>query len=649
MVGGGRPFGAPVNKVPPPKGLKDLPRFFRELLGGFFSRLAYTFRMVWETGHWILFSMVLCSVLTGIMPIIGSLLSKEILNELQNIISDRVLADATGTAVTVVFWGSMVLFLLIFFFVYKILNQIISRIKAAVTRIAGEKVVRYVKLQIMNKAKEVDISSFDRPDFYEKLENANREAGTRPINVLSSTFDAISHFISLASYIIVLITAPGMWWTAPAMIIVSIPTAIVSFSYRKKTFNYMYRRSKDRRQMNYYSDIMVNKDMVKEIRIFDLGDTFTDRYDEVFGGYYKGIKRLILRENIWHIAVTAISSVVNCLFFGMIAYQVFAGRMQIGDYSLYTGALTTIASEVSTLISLSASIYEGTLFIDNLISFMRVRPTVVPSVPKPLHVARGTAHTIEFENVSFRYPGTERDVLKNINLTIRPGETAVLVGLNGAGKTTFIKLLTRLYDPTEGRILLDGKDLREYDVKELYAMFGIIFQDFGKYAFDVSENIRFGDICGEHTDQDIYSAAKNANADEFISKLPVGYRTPLMRIFEQEGIELSIGQWQKLAIARAFYSTSDILILDEPTASLDPIAEQEIFNQFDILRKDKTTIFVSHRLSSATVATKIIVLEYGELIEEGTHKELMDKGGKYCELFTTQARRYVESQKNDKN
>ncbi len=641
-------MGAPTNKVTPPKGIKDIPRFLREVLSGFFSRLAYTFHMVWETGHWILFAMVLCAILTGIMPIIGSLISKEILNELQGIISERVLADAAGVSVTIAFWGSMVMLLLIFFFVYKILNQVVSRVKVAVTRIAGEKVVRYVKLQIMNKAKEVDISSFDRPEFYEKLENANREAGMRPINVLSGTFDAISHFISLVSYIIVLVTAPDMWWTAPAMIIISIPTAIISFAYRKKTFNYMYRRSKDRRQMNYYSDIMVNKDMVKEIRIFDLGDTFTDRYNDVFNGYYKGIKKLILRENMWHIAVTVISSVVNCLFFGMIAYQVFMGKMQIGDYSLYTGALMSIAAEVSTLISLSANIYEGTLFIDNIISFMKVKPTVISIAEKPLSVSRGTAHTIKFENVSFRYPGTERDVLKNINLTIRPGETAVLVGLNGAGKTTFIKLLTRLYDPTEGRILLDGKDLREYDTKELYAMFGIIFQDFGKYAFSVSENIRFGDVSGEHTEDDIYRAAKDANADEFISKLSEKYDTPLMRIFEQDGTELSIGQWQKLAIARAFYSTSDVLILDEPTASLDPIAEQEIFNQFDMLRKDKTTIFVSHRLSSATVATKIIVLEYGELIEEGTHKELMEKGGKYCELFTTQAKRYVEAQENDK-
>ena len=648
MPPGGMGMKEPYNRVKPPSGISDVPRFLRELVVGFFSRLFYTFKMVWDTGHWILFAMVIITVFTGIMPIIGSLISKEILNELQVIIESRSVAETLGNSYTAVFWGSMVMFLLVFFFAYKILNQVINRLNTAVTRIAGEKVVRHVKLQIMNKAKEIDIAAFDLPEFYEKLENANREAGMRPISVLSSTFDAISKIISLISYIIVLVTAPGMWWMAIVMMLVSVPTAVISFTYRRKNFMYMRRRSKDRRQMNYYSDIMVNKDMVKEIRMFDLGDRFTERFDKVFDGYYNGIRKLIVRENVWQISVTVISSVANCLFFGLIAYKVFTGGIQIGDYSLYTGALTSIASTVASLISVSASVYEGTLFVDNLISFMKVTPTVVPTAEVPERVAHGQAHTIEFVNVSFSYPGTDRYVLKNINLTLRPGETAVLVGLNGAGKTTFIKLLTRLYDPTEGKILLDGKDLREYDVKDLYSMFGIIFQDFGKYAVNVSENIEYGDVYGEYNEMEIKQAARNANADDFISKLPHGYDTPLMRYFEPDGIELSIGQWQKLAIARAFYSKSDILILDEPTASLDPMAEQEIFNQFDELRKDKTTIFVSHRLSSATVATKIIVLEYGELIEEGTHRELMEKRGKYYELFSTQARRYVESAEGDK-
>ena len=638
-----RSMNDPYDRVPPPRSARDVPKYLARLVSGFISRLVYTIKMVWNTGHWILVSMVVIAVLTGIMPIIGSLISKEILNELQNVISGRIVADATGVSFAAVFWGSMVMSLLIFFFIYKIVNQLVIRINIAVTRIAGEKVVRYVKLQIMEKAKTVDVASFDIPEFYEKLENANREAGMRPINVLSSTFDAISHLISIISYIVILATAPGMWWAAVIMMLVSVPTAVINFIYKRKGFMYMRRRSKDRRQMNYYSDTMVNKDMVKEIRIFNLGDTFIEKYKSVFEGYYKGLRKLIVRENAWQIGVTVIASIVNCAFFALVAFKVFDGQIQIGDYTLYTGALTSIASTVAALISVSANVYEGTLYIDNLMAFMKVEAKIVPASEPPQTVVRGKPHTIEFVGVSFAYPGSKRFVLKNINLTIRPGETAVLVGLNGAGKTTFIKLLTRLYDPTEGVILLDGKDIREYDVNELYAMFGIIFQDFGKYAFDVSENIHFGDVSRDADGEAIKQAANAANASEFIARLPHGYDTPLMRVFEPSGVELSIGQWQKLAIARAFYSTSDILILDEPTASLDPIAEQEIFNQFDELRRDKTTIFVSHRLSSATIASKIIVLEYGELVEEGTHKELMEKKGKYYELFSTQARRYVEN------
>ena len=625
-------------KVPPPKSIADVPRYLKELCGGFFSRLAYIFRLVWKTGPWILFAMLAISLLQGITPVIGSKISQHVLNEMQSSYGN--FSGALGD-----FLRSPVFFLLIFLFSYNILTSLVNILKNAVSRISGELVVRTVKLEIMNKAKELDLQSFDLPAFYEKLENANREAGNRPVQILSSTFSVVSAIITLISYVVIL--ASVLWWAALVIVAVSIPSAIINFYYRHKNFEYMRRRSHDRRQMSYYSDLLVNKDLAKEIRIFDLSDTFIGRYRTVFDKYFSGIRTLILRENIWHVIIIVVSSVVNCCFYAYFAYLVISGRQMIGDYTLYTGALIAVAGKVSSLIGISATIYEGTLFIDNLTSFLREDRPIVPVLPPeraaegPRSVTRGVPHTIVFEHVSFSYPGTERRVLDDINLTIRPGETLVLVGLNGAGKTTLLKLLTRLYDPTEGRILLDGYDLREYDVKQLYAMFGIIFQDFGKYAESVSENIRFGDIRKSSSAEAIRQAAEDADAAEYISRLPNGFDTPLMRVFVENGIELSIGQWQKLSIARAFYSDSEVLILDEPTASLDPMAEQEIFNQFDRLRQDKTTIFVSHRLSSATVASKIAVLEYGRLIEEGDHKTLMAMRGRYFELFSTQARRYV--------
>ena len=630
---GGR-NGYQHDRVPPPKGITDVPRYLKELLGGFFSRFFYIVKLVWSTGWWVLFTLSFVALFRGVSPIIGALISKNILNGLQDVLQNGSLTESA-------FWQSDIFLLLIFLFVYRMTVAIINGVSSAVNRIAGEKVVRQVKMQIMEKALTLDLGSFDDPNLYEKMENANQEAGSRPLQIITQTFSIISSVIELISYLVILLAVPGLWWVTLIIVAISIPSAVINFIYRRKNFVYMRHRSKERRKMNYYSSVLVDKDRIKEVRLFDLGDTFIGRYQESFREYYQGLRNLILAENGWHILISLISCCTNLVFYILIAMMVFTGKILIGDYTLYTGAIASVSTAISTIITTSAMVYEGTLFIDNLIVFMKEKQTIIPSIEAPVSVDRGVGHTIEFQNVSFRYPGTQRDVLKNVNLTIHPGDTIVIVGLNGAGKTTLIKLLTRLYDPTEGVILLDGRDIREYDVKALYEMFGIIFQDYGKYADTVAENIRYGDIHKDVIRENIYEAARQSAAEEFIEALPNGYDTPLMRIFEPNGRELSIGQWQKLAIARAFYGESDILILDEPTASLDPLAEQEIFRQFDLLRADKTTIFVSHRLSSATVADQVLVLEDGCIIESGTHTQLMAQGGKYHKLFSTQAERYL--------
>lgn len=627
-----QPFN--YDRVPPPKNIKDVPRYLKEFLGGFFVRFSYIVKLVWQTGHWILFLLTFIALFKGVTPVIGALISQSILNELQNVIQLGALPESS-------FWSSKVCFFLICLFVYRILHQIITDISRALNRIAGEKVVKQVKMQIMEKSKTLDVASFDNVAFYERMENASREAGNRPLSILSETFNAVSTIIELVSYLIILFRAPGLSWATLVIIAVSIPSAVINFIYRKKNFQYMRRRSKERRQMDYYSGLLVNKDLIKEVRMYDLADTFIDRFSKVFATYYKGLSHLIFSESAWHVAIGIIAGITNLVFYILIAIQVFTGQIMIGDYTLYTGAIASVASCINTLITTSGTIYEGTLFIDNLISFMKEPQTVAPQVTPALTVQRNNGHTIEFVNVCFRYPGTSKDVLHDVSFTIRPGETMALVGLNGAGKTTLIKLLTRLYDPTEGTILLDGKNLKDYDLSSLYSTFGIIFQDFGKYAVSVEENIRYGDIHKETDMNTVKYAATQSSAKDYIEKLPNTYNTPLMRVFEPNGIELSIGQWQKLAIARAFYADSEILILDEPTASLDPIAEQDIFNQFDTLRSYKTTIFVSHRLSSAAIADHIIVLEDGCLIEKGSHLSLMEQKGRYYELFSTQAKRYI--------
>lgn len=632
-------FGPPrdfeYERVKKPEGMKDVPRYLKELLGGFFYRYGYIFMLVWKSGPWILILLFFLALLKGVLPVFGSLISKNILNELQA-------AVAKGSFALSSFWRSGVVFLLGLFFAYQIISSLMGTVRDGVTRIAGEKVAKQVKVQIMEKTKEIDLAAFDLPAFYEKLENANREASIRPLNILTATFNVVSYTIEFIGFLIVLLAVPELWWTVFIIIAVSVPSAVINFIYRRKNFHYMRRRSKDRRQMNYYANLTVDKDLAKEVRIFDLTDTFVGRYHAVFQKYFSGIKKLIVEESLWFAGIAIVSNITNFFLYALIVYYVLSGKFLIGDYALYTGAIVSISACVSHIISISANIYEGTLFVDNLIEFMKTEPTVACRLQMPEKAKRNCPHTIEFKNVSFMYPGTNKYVLKNINLKFAPGETVVLVGLNGAGKTTLIKLLTRLYDPTEGQILLDGVDLKDYDVRSLYALFGIVFQDFGKYAFTVRENISFGAIHKEANDEEIKDSLAKSNAEDFVSRLPEKEHTPLMRIFEQNGKELSIGQWQKIAIARAFYADADILILDEPTASLDPLAEQEIFNQFDSLRTDKTSIFVSHRLSSATIASQIVVLENGMVIETGTHRELMEKKGKYHLLFSTQAKRYIE-------
>ncbi len=616
------PLRQEAEKPKAPKNLKEYPAYLKELFTGFFSRLFYIYGLVWETRPWMLFVMLFMSVFNGVMPLLGAYISRNLINAL---------IDAQNHDFRTI------LNLLIFQFAYLFLLRLVTSVDSMLTRTFGELVVQKIRQKIMHKSNELDLQSFDQPEFYTKLENANREAGHRPLQIATATFSMMSTLISMVSFIVVL------WAVSPvaplAIILAAIPSAIVNYIYKGKNAAYMRHRSTDRRKMDYYSGLMVDKDQVKEVRLFRLGPLFMERFNQVFEKYFAGMKALIYSEGKWNIAATGLMSLVTCGIFIWVARKVFAGELTVGDYTLYTGALNSIGSGVSSLITTTASIYEGTLFIDNMIAFMNEKKTITPRVDPPVPVRRGE-HEIEYRHVYFRYPGMDHDVLKDINLHFRSGESVVLVGLNGAGKTTLLKLMTRLYDPTAGVILLDGRDIRDYDVEQLYDIFGTIFQDFGRYADTAEMNIAYGQIDKPLDPEKVREAAVQGNAAPYIEKLAKGYQTPLMRIFEQDGAELSVGQWQKLAVSRAFYNDSDILILDEPTASLDPIAEQEIFSQFDRLREGKLTFYVSHRLSSATTATQIVVLENGTVAEVGTHAELIVKDGTYHKLFTVQAERY---------
>lgn len=619
---------------------------------GFFFRYFYLFKLVWETSPFILFVMSLTTIFNGLFPVLGAKITAELINAVSDAISKRDIIAASFVPfenfdsifhnVSVIFNETTIGQFIIFELLFLIIKSTITNAYNAFISISGEKVANHIKLNIITKAKNLDLSQFDLPAFYEKLENASREASFRPVQIISSTFTIISNLISLVSFVVVLFSLNPI---APLLVIlISLPAAIVRFIYGRKNFLYMRRRSRDRRQMEYYSAIMTNKDLAKEIRVFNLSDTFINKFKRTFARYFKGLKSLILRENIWHIVISVGTACVNAILFIYIGYTAITDKnFQIGDYSYYASSLNSIISCVAAVVSATASVYLGTLFIDNVIEFDKITPKIVPISTPALPIKKNIAHTVEFKNVSFSYPGSNKLVIDDVSFVLEKGTTTVLVGLNGAGKTTLIKLLMRLYDPVSGVILLDGEDIRKYDLRELYDIYGTIFQDFGKYAVTLEENIYYGEINEDVNIEKLDKASHQSGATEFIEKLPLGYKTPLTKLFDDNGIELSIGQWQKLSVARAFYSDSDILILDEPTASLDALAEQQIFNQFSELTRGKTSLFVSHRLSSATTADKIIVLENGKIVESGTHRELMDLGGKYHELFSTQAQRYRDN------
>lgn len=620
-----------------PKGIKELPAYLFKVIKGFFSRYAYIFKLVYETSPIILVVMSLSTIFNGLFPVLGAYVTAQLLEAVSDAynVSQGILTTLTKDEAfnQIVFWVAIELG-------YLISKSLLDTLYNTVVSISGEKVSNHIKVKIITKAKSIDVSQFDLPEFYEKFENASREASFRPIQIISTTFTMISSLISMISFIVALFALNPL---APLIIIVfSLPAAIVKFIYGRKNFLYIRRRSKERRHMEYFSRLMTDKDIVKEVRLFNLSDTFIGKFKQTFAVYFKGLKKLVLQENIWHVIISIITALVNSALFLYVGYQVWQGNLRLGDYSFYSGSLTSIIGCVSTVVTSTATIYQGTLFIDNMIEFNRLEAKVVPIQNPPLEVKRHIAHTIEFKDVCFSYPGNDRLVLKNVSFVLEPGTTTVLVGLNGAGKTTVIKLLTRLYDPTSGVILLDGVDIRKYDLNQLYEIYGTIFQDFGKYAVSAKENIYYGDINHDAEMDRIISSARRSGASDYIEKLPRQYDTPLMKYFEDDGTELSIGQWQKLSVARAFYSDSDIMILDEPTASLDALAEQHIFQQFEELTQGKTSVFVSHRLSSATTADKIIVLEYGKVVEQGTHRELMKLEGKYFELFSTQAKRYLD-------
>lgn len=493
-----------------------------------------------------------------------------------------------------------------------------------------------INTEIIRKALTLDLHYFEDASFYDKLQNARREADFRALGIINGSYNAVQNLLTLLSFATLLLAF------SPLITLVlfgaTIPAFVAQGRYSNLYFRMLTWRAPEFRRMNYLEHVLTVDSAVKEVKLFNLGEPLLKRYSDTFQTVFREDVDLARRRSVMSVGLGALASLSYYGAYAWIVFLTISGAITLGGMTFYLTLFRQSQGAFQGLFGSITRLYENGLFMDNLFTFLSLSPQMTQS-SRPLPVPRRLQRGLEFRNVSFRYPGRDDWALREINLTIAPGEKLALVGPNGAGKTTLIKLLTRLYDPTEGQILLDGVDLRTYDLDELRRRIGVIFQDFVRYQLTARENIGFGQIDRLDDAQRISEAAQRGGADEVVSMLPAGMETMLGRWFEH-GFELSGGQWQKIALSRAFMRDGEVLVLDEPTAALDAEHEYEIFQRFRDLTAGKIAVLISHRFSTVRMADRIAVIEGGRITEIGSHAELLQRGGTYARLFEMQAEGY---------
>lgn len=492
-----------------------------------------------------------------------------------------------------------------------------------------------VNVMILEKALSLELTHFENSDFYDKLTRARREASSRPLSLVMRTFGLAQNAVSLISFSTLLISFSP--WAVLVLILAGLPAFLAEAKFSGDAFRLFLWRSPETRMQLYLETVLAREDHVKEVKLFGLGPLFLERYRAIFRKLYKEDRDLTIRRDSWGFGLGLIATATLYGAYAWIALAAIATRITIGQMTMYLMLFRQGQSAVSAILSAVGGMYEDNLYLSTLYDYLET-----PVDENKGSAARGphSDDGIRFENVSFSYPDSEQPTLVGINLHIKPGQSLALVGENGSGKTTLIKLLTRLYQPTSGRILLDGRDLREWEEGALRDRIGVIFQDFTRYQLLLGENIGAGDVRHFEDESRWQEAGEKGMAAPIVETLPAGYRTPLGKWFN-DGRELSGGQWQKIALSRAFMRTrADILVLDEPTSAMDAAAEATIFEHFRALTKGKIAILISHRFSTVRMADQIVVLQNGSIVEQGSHEELMKLNGHYAQLFLLQARGY---------
>jgi len=512
----------------------------------------------------------------------------------------------------------------------------------SVTRtILGSRLGVDVNVAILEKTLTLDLRSFEDPDFYDQLTRARREASSRPVQLVTDAFQLVQNALTLVGYVALLVRFSA--WAVLGLVATTIPATIVEMRLAKQAFKLRNWRSPETRRVYYFEQVLASDSHAKEIKLLGLGPLFLGRYKELSERFYQDDVTLAVRRGVLGQLFSLLATGAFYAAYGVMAIGAALGRLTLGNMTLYVVAFRQGQQSFQSVLGAIGGIYEHNLYMSNLFSFLAYRE----AEPKARAPSTGTTpstdsrESIVFDHVGFQYPGQDTWAVRDVSFAIPKGQSLALVGQNGAGKTTIIKLMTRLYEPTEGTIFLDGKPLASYAPKDLHRRFGVIFQDFNKYMLDARENVGVGSV--EHMGEDdrIARAVDRGGAGELVSELTSGLATPLGKWFSG-GVELSGGQWQKVALSRAFMrEEADVLILDEPTAALDAEAEHAVFTRFRELAQGRTTIVISHRFPTVRMSDRILFLEHGAIVESGTHDELLAANGRYARLFRLQAEGYA--------
>ncbi len=581
--------------------------------------------LIWRTNPWFVTLLLCCMVLSGLAPAVQIQIIGHIVQSASQAIIHRKAPQFLQTALLFgVLQGGLI-----------ILSSWIGGAQQLLQTLLQLQLTNNLNVQIMLKALSLDIHYFENDTFYDKLQRANRESMFRPYQIFTQMSSLGTQYVTLVSVIAVLFSLN--WMIGVLMLLVPLPSVFSQIIYGQKGYAIERDRAPERRRLAYIQLLVTDARSIKELRLFRLGRYFMQRYTHFYNDFYKVDSSLAKRQLLALIPfdlLTNLASVGTQIY--VIIVTIIAG--QIGILASYLQAIIVVQRTMEGILQALSQLYQNNLFVSNLFEFLDVAPANVRQGTRPFpgHIGAG----IEFRNVSFHYPGTSQYVIRNMSLRLNSGECVALVGQNGAGKTTIVKLLTRLYEPTEGKILLDGHPLEEYNLDDLRKHMSVIFQDFVQYELPIRENVGFGYLEELDNDMRIRVATQQSNADQFIQQLPQRYDTMLGRMFEK-GQQLSIGQWQKIALARAFMHNAPIVILDEPTASIDAETEAEIFGQLQQITRGATTLVIAHRFSTVRMADRILVLERGQIIEDGSHEALMRLQGTYARLFQLQASAYV--------